>query len=89
MAKAKYPTPTVDLTAGELRITVYARQHDTWLGTAEQLTDAGLIPADFEWPTRTEYVSFTHNGIECGLRRKPLHGGLRGKSWAASTTGIS
>ena len=81
MAATKYHTLSPDLTAGELSITLYARQHDSWLGTAEQLTEAGLIPAGFEWPRRTERKSFTHNGIDCGIQRKPLPGGPRGRSW--------
>ena len=81
MAATKYPTPTLDLTAGELSITLYARQHDSWRGTAEQLSEAGLIPDGFQWPSRTEFKSFTHNGIACAIQRKPLPGGTRGRSW--------
>ena len=81
MAKTKYPTPTPDLTAGELSITLYARQHDSWRGTAEQLTEAGLIPDGFQWPNRTERKSFTHYGIDCAIQRKPLPGGTRGRPW--------
>lgn len=80
MAKTKYHTPAAELTAGELHITLYARQHDTWLGTAQQLTDAGLIPDGFKWPSRTERRSFTHNGIDCAVQRKPPPGGTRGQS---------
>ena len=81
IAKTKYPTPAAELTAGELHITLYARQHDTWLGTAEQLADAGLMPDGFKWPSRTERLYFTHNGIDCAVQRKPLPGGTRGQSW--------
>lgn len=81
MARTKYPTPAPELTAGELSITLYARQNDSWRGTAEQLTEAGLIPDGFQWPTRTECKSFTHNGIDCAVQRKPLPGGTRGQSW--------
>ena len=81
MAAAKYHTTSPDLTAGEVSITFYARQHDSWRGTAEQLTEAGLIPAGFEWPIRTESKSFTHCGIHCNIQRKPLPGGTRGRSW--------
>ena len=81
MARTKYPTPAAELTAGELHITLYARQHDTWLGTAEQLTEAGLIPNDFKWPSRTGRLYFTHNGIDCAVQRKSLPGGTRGQSW--------
>ena len=81
MAATKYHTPSPNLTAGELRVTLYARQHDSWVGTAEQLNEAGLIPAGFEWPKRTELKRFMHNGIDCDIQRKPLPGGTRGRSW--------
>ena len=81
MAKTKYPTPATALTAGELHITLYARQHDTWRGTAEQPTNAGLIPDEFKWPSRTERLYFTHNGIDCAVQRERLPGGTRGQSW--------
>lgn len=47
MAEAEYHTREAELTAGELHIKLCARQHDTRLGTAGQLTDAGLIPDGF------------------------------------------
>ena len=88
MAKTKYHTPAAELTAGELHITLYARQHDTWLGTAEQLSDAALVPSGFRWPSRTERRSFTHNGIDCTVQRKPLPGGTRGQSWVGDLQAV-
>lgn len=73
--------PIAKSTAGELQVRLHPRQDDTWLGTAEQLTEEGLIPHGFKWPERTKTRSFTHNGIECSLQRKPLPGGPRGQPW--------
>jgi hypothetical protein len=73
MAKTKYH-PNAELTSGEIHLTLYPRQHDIWRGSAEQLTDAGLIPEDFKWPSRSQRRSFTHRGIQCALERTRLPG---------------
>lgn len=81
MATTEYRSASPELTAGELSISIYPRVHDSWRGTASQLTEAGLIPPSFQWPSRTKQKSFSHNGIECRIRRRPLPGGTRGRSW--------
>jgi hypothetical protein len=83
MAKTKYPTPTFDaqLTHGELSIKAFPGINDTWIGTAKQLLDEGLVPDDFRWPDRTESVFFDHDGFECCVARKAPKGRPRGQQW--------
>lgn len=39
-----------DLVRGEMIIAVHPGG-DTWIGTAAQLQEAGVLPAGFEWPS--------------------------------------
>ncbi|MDP3835040.1 MAG: hypothetical protein Q8Q82_13845 [Hydrogenophaga sp.] len=56
--------------AVDLMIHIWPRCHDAWFGTKEQLIESGVIPADFEWPVRTSWKQFTHEGIDCSIQRQ-------------------
>ena len=80
MAKTKYPIPTVRLTAGELKVSIFPRERDEWRGTAAQLTDAGVMPDGFLWPAHTDSVHFSRGGLTCTLHREPQPASRRQKA---------
>lgn len=54
----------------DLIINIYPRFQDTWRGTKAQLIESGVVPADFEWPVRTSWKQFTHEGFDCSIQRQ-------------------
>jgi hypothetical protein len=63
----------------DLIVSFRQRNWDSWAGTADQLTEAGLIPPGFEWPKRTEHVFFTTGRLDCRLQRTRPPGNPRGR----------
>lgn len=73
-------TPQAGTAEPELRIEIWPRGDDTWIGTSAQLVAEGLIPQDFKWPVAFSDRMWTDGPFDYWLTRTRPEGAKGPKS---------